>query len=183
MLKSPDKTYWTAPALLASIVELDVGIIAGCMPVIQVTLIRRFAKISQLSPFRCLTRRLFRARSEATTGGVVEYGPDLTGNGYGRPYLETEILHGADGEGNFMSSVRAQTDPQSSWLSFPFRAMGTRTRGQSNKNNPTAAGTLRSDHGGLVTNYVSSAGSSHIDREEEPNRHYMVHVQDIENVV
>ena len=180
MLKSSDKTYWTAPALLASIVELDVGIIVGCMPVIQVILIRRFTKISQSSPFRCLTKRLFRARSKASTGGVVEYGPDLTENRNGRPYLETEILHGANGEGNFMSSVKARTGPQSSWLSRSCRAMGTWTRGQSNT---TTAGTLLSDQSILVTNCVSSAVSSHIDLEEDPNRHYMVHVQDIENVI
>lgn len=150
MLNSPDKTYWTAPALLASIVELDIGIIVGCMPVIQVILIRRFAKISQLSPFRCLTKRLFRARSKASTGGAVENGPDLTEIGNGRPYLETEILHGADGEGNFMSGV---------------------------------AGTLLSDQRSLVTNYVSSAGSSQIDQAEDPDRYYTVHVQAIENVV
>ena len=183
MLQSSDKTYWTAPALLTSIIELDVGIIVGCMPVIQVALLRRFTKIFQLSPLRSLRKRFLLARSKAPSGGAVSYGPNISENGIGRPYLETDILHGADGEGNFMSSVEAPPDPQSSWLLFPCRPTRTWTLGRSKKKITRTTSTLLSDQSLMVTASVSSNTQSYISLDRDPNRSSMMPAQNHGNMV
>jgi hypothetical protein len=94
--------------LLASIVEFNVGIIVGCMPVIQPAIASRFVKACQLSSVRSLIFRLsFKSKlSKESPGNSDQYRDDKR---YGQPYLKTEILHGADGDGRFMNTMLYST--------------------------------------------------------------------------
>jgi hypothetical protein len=143
LARTKDTTYYTAPVLLASIVEFNVGIIVGCMPVIQPAIASRFVKACQLSSVRSLIFRLsFKSKlSKESPGNSDQYRDDKR---YGQPYLKTEILHGADGDGRFMSTIGTKSGTRRSW--FRRSIMGTR------RNNGSMNTMLYSTTAALTTN-------------------------------
>jgi hypothetical protein len=175
--RSSDKTYRLGAALLASVVELNVGIVVGCMPVIQPALFSRFAELYRLSFFQSLTSRFFKPnRTPVSCGQYQEE----------RPYLETRILHGANGEGKFMSSVQAPVRIQRSLPSPSRSAFSARTSWRNhivNNINNTAIGTQISDQSMMMATSISSACHSNINQDRDPNLQYMLQVERIRNMV
>jgi hypothetical protein len=158
------------------------GIVAGCMPVIQPTLSSRFAKAVRLPSFRSLILRVFVQFSRT----AVSRNQNRQEGRKGRLYLETEILHGVDGNGKFMSSVESPEVTQYTLLSpprSPFRTWASGRNNNSNINN-TAIGTQISDQSMMVTmTSIVPDSHSNISQERDPNRQYMLQVDRIRNMV
>ncbi len=173
-----DTTYHTATVELGSIVENTVGIIVGCMPVIQPAILSRCAEACHLFSVRSLISRFsskFRSSKDTATGSENSPKEEASSKRIGRPYLETGILHGADGKGNFMSVVETKKEPQHSWLSRSRNLLGTWTSGLTNDNHNTANGTQTSDQNIMTTTSVSS--NSHISsstQQRDTDRHYIL---------
>jgi hypothetical protein len=101
--KRDDGSYWSAVVLITAIVELNVGIVVGCMPVIQAALLSRFAKTLRFSFVRSLISHLS-FQNKAYDRAVVSPGQYQELNMNGKPFIQTDVLQGADGKGNFMNS-------------------------------------------------------------------------------
>lgn len=156
------------------------------MPVIQPAIISRFAKACRLFSVRSLISHFsskFRSSTEAATGSEKSPKEDASSKRIGKPYLETEILHGADGNGKFMSNVETKKDPQSSWLSRSRNLLGTWTSGRTNDNHTTANGTQLSDQNIMTTTSISSGSHSNSSQGRDTDRHYMLQGERIRNMI
>lgn len=181
-----DTTYNTAPVELGSIIENTVGIIVGCMPVIQPAIISRCAKACHLFSVRSLISRFsskFRSSKATTTGSEKYPKEDASSKKSGAPYLETAILHGADGKGEFMSSVETKKEPQRSWLSRSRNLLGTWTSGRAYGNPTTTNVTNLSDQNILTTTSISTISQNDSSQRRDLDRHYMLQVERIRNMV
>lgn len=186
--REPDTTYNTARAQLGSIVETTVGIVVGCLPVIQPTISSRFAKIFHFFSFRSLISRIS-LRLGSFTGKATssEKSPKEGINSLriSRPYLETAILHGADGEGNFMSSVETKKDPLRSWLSISRSRtiLGTWTSGRRNSNYTTVRDTPHLNQPIMTT--ISASSHSHSDSSQgrDTDSHYTMQEEWLRNMI
>ena len=157
--KEQDTTYNTATVQLGSIIDNTIGIIVGCLPVIQPAIISCCAKACRLFSIRSLISRISsksRASIAAATGFEKSPEEDASSKRIGRPYLETEILHGADGEGKFMSSIETNKDPLRSWLPGSRDLLKTQASRRINGNHTTAIGTQLSGQNVMTTASISS---------------------------
>jgi hypothetical protein len=183
----PDTTYNTAPVELGSIVENTVGIIVGCMPVIQPAIISRCAKACRLFSARSLISRFsskLRSSTNAATASEKSPKEAASSKRISRPYLKTEILHGADGNGKFMSSVETKKDPpQRLWLSRSRNLLATWTSGRTNENHTTVNDTQLSDQNIMTTSTISSDSHRDSSQGRDPDRHYMLQGERMRNMV
>ena len=101
--RSKGTTYYTAIVLITSIVEINVGIVVGCMPVIQIAMLRKLSKFLRLPSFRSFVSRISTRQKSSTSG--ANGGQEPKGHVHGAPYLETRIINGADGRGNFIRNT------------------------------------------------------------------------------
>jgi hypothetical protein len=162
-----DATYYLAPVLVGCIVEVNVGIVVGCMPVISAALLSRFAKAFHVSSLRSFISRLsFNSRSSKRGGASSDKFQQLEASNEknNKPHLETRILEGADGKGKFMNTQR-------SWLSRSL--LGTWT---STDHNHTMSST---------TDDSVTLPLSRLHRRPEQQRHknYVLEAEEIRNVV
>ncbi len=190
-----DTTYNTAPVQLGSIVENTVGIIVGCMPVIQPAIISRCTKACRLFSLRSLVSRFSsRLRSSKLAAASSEKSPkdEASSKRIGRPYLETQILQGADGEGKFMTAAGKATGTRPTWLSRTI--LGTWTSGRTVGINTSAIGTTTTTNAIpchqqhqvyndsiTVTTYLSS--ESHSSQEQGLNNHGVLQANEIQSMV
>lgn len=190
-----DLTYVTAPVLLISIVEINVGIIVGCMPVIQPAIFGRFLQACRLPSLRSLFSRLtlksHPSRHAAAGGSSTQLQPEKP---KGKPYLETRILHGADGRGNFMTTVDDGASKRRSF--FSRKVFGTWTAGRRDRDHATTGMGLTSsdttrainhrdqqgsnDHIVVTTNFSTDGRSS---QENDPHRQYLQQAERTRNLV
>jgi hypothetical protein len=194
-----DITYITAPVLLISIVEINVGIIVGCMPVIQPSIFGRFFRACRFSSIRSLFSRLtFKSSpSDHDAGSSTQFQQEKA---KGKPYLETRILHGADGKGNFMTTADDGSSKRRSW--FGRKMLGTWASGRNNKDNDTTTATTTTNIGlasthtthainhphlqssnndsMVATNFSSDGRSS---QEHDPHREYLQQAERTRNLV
>lgn len=102
----------------------------------------------------------------------------------GTPYVQTEILHGADGKGKFMSSFEAQKSAQRSWLSCSRSLLGTWASGRNNNNgNTTAIGTQLSNQDIMMTASISSHSHYNSNQDQDYNMDYVLQISKIRNMV
>jgi hypothetical protein len=179
--RKADATYYTAPVLLASIVEINVGIVVGCMPVIQTTILSHFSKAWRISSACSLILRLFlnlRASTRAATCSEHHQNEKRSG----KFYLEAEILHGADGEGRFMTSMESSTGTQRSWLQRSRTRLGTWTS-RWNKGSNTATDYQLSNSSIMITTSISSDIHSSTRGDRDLHKHYMLQGERVPNIV
>ncbi len=109
----------TAPVLITSIFEINVGIIVGCMPHLAPMMrkgVLKLAHVCSISNIRSfLTEHLpFLRTSKRLTDEPTDdlaNSPDLSSDH--KAYLETKMLGSVDGKGKF---VKSGTFPQRGWL-------------------------------------------------------------------
>ncbi|KAF7512410.1 hypothetical protein GJ744_001345 [Endocarpon pusillum] len=89
LARTGDTTYFTAPVLLASITEINVGIVVGCMPVIQPTLMSGFAKTFHLAHVHSLFSRLI--KSKASNQSPVTSTQHHYEKAHSKPYISVGI--------------------------------------------------------------------------------------------
>jgi hypothetical protein len=131
--------------LLAAIVELNVGIVVGCMPVIQRTILSHLGKALRFSGVRSLISRLS-SKANAFNRRAMNPGASQEWSMKGRPHIQTDILQGVDGKGKFMSS----------WLSRSRGLMGTWASGRNESDRTTAIGTQSSLNDIVMATSISS---------------------------
>lgn len=115
-----DKSYYTGSVQLGSIVEINVGIVVGCMPVIKPAVLSRSADRLRLFSVRSLfspfSLRLTSSKGAAVSSEQYPKGKPSSKRA-GKPYLETQILTSVNGDRTSMSSIGNKTGTQHSWLS------------------------------------------------------------------
>ncbi len=196
LAKREDGSYYTGAVQLGSIVEINVGIVVGCMPVIRPAVLSRSADLMRLfsvrslfSPFPSSLRSSKRA---AASSEQDPKGTPTRRERAGKPHLETQILNGADGDGRFMSSVGNTTRTQRSWLSRTKLGLGTWTGGRSHQGAATTDATACTevhhnthhpvpDDNIIVTTCLSL--DSHGIQHEELHKHSTLRTEKISNMV
>ncbi|ERF69952.1 hypothetical protein EPUS_05496 [Endocarpon pusillum Z07020] len=185
-----DLTYATAPVLLISIVEINVGIMVGCMPVIQPAIINRVINFFNIAFIRSLLSRLSFS-SKASSREVVE-GSTQVPKASDKPHLETRILHGVDGNGNFIRNTAGDgMNTQRSWFRRAMLGTWTTRRNNSNYNDiASGIGSTRAtnshhfptsdDNIVVMTSISTDARSS---QEHDPHRQYLQHAERVRNLV
>jgi len=158
--KGDDGTYWSAVLLITGIVELNVGIVVGCMPIIQATILSRFSKAMRISGVRSLISRLS-SKTKSYNRGGLKPGESQEWKMNGIPNIKTDILQGVDGKGKFMGS----------WLSRPRALMGTWASGRNETDRTTRAGTQQTSPNDIVmTTCISSHSRCNSSQEQDTDK-------------
>ena len=149
-------------------------------------LLRLFSVWSLFSPFSSRPRS-----SKRATMSTEQYPKGKpSSKRAGKPYLETQILDGANGDGRFMSSMGNTTGTQRSWLSRTM--LGTWTGNRSHQNVPTTDATACTeihhnnhhhipDENIIMTTCVSS--DSHGIQGEDLHKHDTLQTEKIRDMV
>lgn len=116
--ETADTMRVTAPVITTSVVEINVGIIVGCMPYlapIMRTGILGLVQVCSLTNIRSIfTEHMpFLRTSKKFANEATDQPASASALGSENAYLETHMLGSVDGKGKFLQSG---TFPQKSWL-------------------------------------------------------------------
>ncbi|KAL8655964.1 MAG: hypothetical protein Q9210_000561 [Variospora velana] len=115
--RTKDKMWDTVPVLITTTIEINVGIAVGCMPYLAPMMRSGTSKLARTySSLKTMLAVYIPVRKKAA-GQLIFEGdqPEKSTSGARkapRAYLETRMLHGADGKGKFLQSGTFQ---QKSW--------------------------------------------------------------------
>ncbi|KAL8840528.1 MAG: hypothetical protein Q9176_003855 [Flavoplaca citrina] len=107
LARTKDEMWDTVPVIITSIIEINVGIIVGCMPYLAPIMRNGTSKVLRAwSHIKTVMTERFPLRKRSK---MQDYSLTQIGSGKGADaYLETRVLGGADGKGKFLQPSTIQ---------------------------------------------------------------------------